>query len=469
VPRTLIYEIFVDRFAANGGRMVDPLPQGAKPWEHHLGGTLGGIAHRIDHLASLGVDALYLTPIFTAPTNHKYDTARFDEVDPRFGGEAAFVRLAALLKERKMGLILDGVFNHVGETHPWFREACTDPTSRKVRFFKFSRWPSEYAHWRGYRFLPELALEEEEVRAELFTKKRSIVRSWLQRGATGWRLDCANDLGFRACRAITRAAEREGAVDGVVGEVMTYAEDWVKNRRLDGVMNYYFRESVVGLASREVPPVQAAHNLEHMAARFPKRELLRSWNILSTHDTPRLRTIVPDLSAERLARTLQFTYPGTPLLYYGEEIGLEGGKDPDNRRPMIWDESRWNTELLAHTKKLAALRRDHRSLLEGGYLPFPQPGEPRIIAFARTTERPEEIAVVVANCMDHPVRTRVFTPCSYLFDALPLVDVLGSHPTVGVQAGRIEVGLEPWQAAVFRPDDTTIPGYRFLRSASRQR
>src|SRR5262249_33136828 len=159
------------------------------------------------------------------------------------------------------------------------------------------------------------------------------------------------------------------------------------------VMNYYFRESVVGVAAREIKPAQCAYNLEHMAARFPLQGLLRSWNILSTHDTPRLRTVVRDLAPERFARALQFMYPGTPLAYYGEEIGLEGGKDPDNRRPMIWDQGRWNRDLLQHTKKLAALRRDHRALCEGGYLAFPQPGEPRLIAFARTTGRPEEIAI----------------------------------------------------------------------------
>jgi glycosidase len=306
------------------------------------------------------------------------------------------------------------------------------------------------------------------VRAELFTKRRSVVRRWLEKGATGWRLDCANDLGFRACRTITRIARRLGAIDGVVGEVMAYGEDWVKNRRLDGVMNYYFRESVVGVARGEIAPAQCAYNFEHMAGRFPMRALLRSWNILSTHDTPRLRSLVPDPSAERFARTLQFVVPGTPLLYYGEEIGLEGGSDPDNRRPMIWDEPHRGRDLQAHIQKLAALRRDHRALKEGGYLAFPQPGEPRIIAFARTTARPEDLVVVVANATQSPLWARVFTPCSFLFDSLPLVDLFGAHETVKVKAGRIDVQLEPWQVALFRPDDTTIPGYRFFRSASFQ-
>jgi alpha-glucosidase len=472
MPRTLIYEIFVDRFAKDGGAAIDPHGsegQGEDPWKHHAGGTLDGIGQRIEHVQSLGADALYLTPVFTAPTNHKYDTTAFDEIDPHFGGDAAFDRLAAILRARRMGLILDGVFNHVGETHKWFEEARTDPASAKVRYFKFERWPDRYSHWRGYGFLPELDLREKAVREELFTKKRSVLRRWIERGATGWRLDCANDLGFAACRTATRVLRRDRAEDGVIGEVMTYAEDWVRNRRLDGVMNYYFRESIVGLVRGEVTPLQAAYNLEHVARRYPVRALNRSWNILSTHDTPRLRTLIPDRKAERFARTLQFAAPGTPLIYYGEEIGLEGGKDPDNRRPMLWDSARWDNECMEHIRTLAGIRRASPALRIGRYVPFPHPGEPRIIAFARATRRPEDTIIVAANATDAPLWTRVFMPGPSLYDALPLEDLLGAHAPVRVQAGRIDVELAPWQVALFRPNDGTIDGYRFFRSASRQR
>src|SRR5262245_11801752 len=140
-PRTLVYEIFVDRFAGPGGRALEAPRTGEPHWLAHAGGTLDGIAHKLDHLESFGVDAVYLTPVFRAPSNHKYDTASFEEIDPRFGGDAAFDALAARTSERGMGLVLDGVFNHVGETHPWFQEAKRDASSAHAAYFQFFEHP----------------------------------------------------------------------------------------------------------------------------------------------------------------------------------------------------------------------------------------------------------------------------------------------------------------------------------------
>lgn len=469
LPRTLIYEVFVDRFAGPGGRPLEPLPPGVEPWKHHAGGTLDGIAERLEHIRALGADALYLTPIFRAPSNHKYDTESHDEVDPRFGGEEAFAALVERLRAGGTGLILDGVFNHVGESHPWYREARADAAAPRNDFFKrIEAQPElggrpEYARWRGHGNLPELDLTSEAVLEELFTKRRSVLRRWLRAGATGWRLDCANDLGLDVCKLACRAAAREGARDGVIGEVMTYGQAWVERRRLDGVMNYYFRESILGVCRGEVSALQAAHNLAHMAAHFPAEALLRSWNVLGTHDTPRLATEVSEWRARRFALTLAFTYPGVPLVYYGDEVGLEGGADPDNRRPMPWNPASWDSEMLAHVRRLVAIRRESRTLRGGAHVPFPQPGEPRIIAFARTGDAQDAVVLVVANGSGAPTEARVFAPYSFLFDSLPLVDLLGVHPAVKVRAGRIDVRLEPWQVALFGPDDTTIPGYRFFR------
>jgi glycosidase len=442
--RNLVYQIFVDRFAGPGGEPLPSAPDGVDPWKHHCGGTLDGIAARLDHIASLGADALYLTPIFRAPSNHKYDTESFDEVDARFGGDGAFEQLAKACGERGMGLVLDGVFNHVGEWHPWF-------SARKEWFLP--------THWRGYGWLPELDLARAEVRDEV----ESILRKWLRRGATGWRLDCANDLGRSVCSHAVRVAAEERAADGVIGEIMTYAQEWCSDGVLDGVMNYYFRESVIGLVRGEVPASQAAYNFKRMARHYRSQALLRSWNVLATHDTPRLSHLAPDAGARSLARALAFASPGTPLIYYGEEIGMHGAGDPDNRRPMIWDEHKWDQPTLAHVRLLAQVRRDRPALREGAYLPLPHPGVPRLLAFARTTERPKDAVLVLANASPEPLEARVFAPYSFLFDALPLVDLLGVEPTVRVQAGSFPVTLRPWGVALYAPDDSTIPGYSFFR------
>jgi glycosidase len=470
LPRTLIYQIFVDRFAAADGRALGTLPPGVEPWMFHAGGTLDGIVARLDHVVSLGADAIYLTPIFTAPSNHKYDTATFDEVDPRFGGGAAFDRLAAACRARGLGLLLDGVFNHVGEEHPWFTRARADAGSREASWFRFSKHPGEYARWRGYGHLPEVDLAHPDVTSRLFDAKDSIVRRWIERGATGWRLDCANDLGIAACRRIAAVARDAGASDGAVGEIMSFADVWLAEGGLDGVMNYWFRESVLGLCRGEVPAVQAAANLEQMARRYPPAGLRRSWNMLSSHDTPRLATQVTDPAARALARTLAFVTPGVPLVYYGEEIGMRGGPDPDNRAAMAWDESGWDRDALAHIRRLAGLRRSRRALREGEYLAMPQPGAPSLLAFARTTGRPEETLLVIANGSASRVRARVFAPHAFLFDSLPLADLLAGDgtaapaaPIAKMEGGRVDLDLAPWAISVLAPMDGTIPGYNFFK------
>ncbi len=441
---------------------MPPLPAGAAPWLAHAGGTLDGIAARLDHLSALGVDALYLTPVMRAPSNHKYDAESLDEVDVRFGGDAALDRLAQALRARGMGLFLDAVFNHVGETHPWFSSARADARSPEAAFFRFERHPDRYAHWRGYGHLPELALDRPAVRARLWEDDDSVLARWLARWASGVRLDCANDLGLAACGAIAARARALGARDGALGELMGYPDAWIAEGRLDGVMNYFFRETAVGLCTGEVAPAQAAENLARMAAECRPEALLCSWNMLSSHDVPRLATLVPDRAARALAWALAFSYPGVPLVYYGEEVGMTGGADPENRGPMLWDVGRWDHATHAHLQKLAALRRDHPALREGLFRALPQPGQPSVLAFLRATDDPRQAVVVVANPTAAPVRARVFAPYAHLLDALPLRDLLGG-PGTRMHGGRLDVALPPWAIAFYQPDDTTIPGYSFFR------
>jgi glycosidase len=459
--RTLVYQVFVDRFAGDDGRPLAPPPPGADPWQHHAGGTLDGIAARLDHIVGLGADALYLTPIFRAGSNHKYDTHDFESVDERFGGDAAFARLALACRERGVGLILDGVFNHVSDRHPWFTEARADGGGARSRWFRFERHPDRYAAWRGHGALPELALEHEAVGAALLDGPDAVLRRWLRRGATGFRLDCANDLGFAACARAARAAGEEGAPDGVIGEVMAWAEEWVAEGRLDAVMNYWVRETVLGLARGDIAVPQAAHNLALMAARWRPRALLRSWNLLASHDTARLASALPDAAARAFARALAFLLPGVPHVYYGDEVGLAGAGDPENRGVMVWDEAAWEKDTLAQVRALAGLRRERLALRAGTYVPMDQPGTPALV-FARDIGRPEELCVVVANASARPLAARVFLPHSFLLDALPLVDARGVAPQVKVCSGRVDIELPAWGVACYVPRDGAIEGYRFF-------
>jgi alpha-glucosidase len=466
---SVVYQVFVDRFrraAVTNDTGAPTLPPSTPVDERrawHLppeepplgrdfyGGDLDGVADALPHLVALGADAVYLTPIFSAPSNHKYDTSDFDTVDPGFGGDAAFERLAARARSLDLGVILDGVFNHVGERHRWAR----DP-----RFVSG-------APWRGYGHLRELSLSAPEVREALFGEEGVIAR-WTRRGATGWRLDCANDLGPTACALAAEAARRASARDGTIGEIMAYPAAWAGPGRLDGVMNYWLRSAALRLGRAEAgdgsaPMVQEA--LDRLAREMPADALQRSWSVVASHDTPRLGTALGgDEAAVRLALMLQFIYPGVPLIYYGEEIGMVGGEDPQNRSGMRWDERDWDHNRAALYRRLCALRRSEPALARGRYVAMPQPGTD-MVAFARETARASETLIFVASAAAAPTRARLFLPLGHLYDAVPLRDLFTGWEG-RMQSGCLDVELPARGALCLRPADDHPSGYRFFKHES---
>lgn len=447
---TVIYQIFVDRFAASrpgapGQRAWDLPPEEPPRGRDLYGGDLDGIISRLDHVTALGADALYLTPIFVAPSNHKYDTADFDRVDTGFGGDAAFERLVAATRARGLGLILDGVFNHVGEKHAW---ASDQSLLRGTA-------------WRGFSSLPELDLGQPRVREELFGPAGVMAR-WLKRGATGWRLDCANDLGAEGCALAAAAGRAAGTSDGVIGEVMAYPAGWAGPGMLDGVMNYWLRSAALGLASG-LPAAQVQGALDRLATEMPESALRSSWNMLSSHDTPRLATVLEgDGARVKQALVLQFTYPGVPMIYYGEEIGMRGGADPANRAGMVWDESRWDKQRLALVQRLAVLRRNEPALREGRYVSLSQPGTD-VLAFARVTDRPADTILLIANASAESRQTRLFVPLPWMLDGLPLSDLLDGRSSTRWSQGCLDLALKAHAVMLLKPDDSSASGYRFFK------
>jgi glycosidase len=428
-PARIVYQIFVGAF-----------------------GGLDGVAAHLDHVAALGCDAIYLTPIFTAPSPHKYDTTDFDRVDPAFGGEAAFDRLVAACRARSLGLVLDGVFNHVGEGHLWRREHPDWFTG---------------SDWRGFPSLRELDTASATVRRACC----DVVARWTARGATGWRLDCANDLGLPFAGELARAAREAGAVDGVIGEVMAYGAGWARAEAgvarddvgLDGVMNYWLRSSALALASSSVPADSLQHAMDRLAAETDASALAQSWSLVGSHDTARLATALDDDAARiRLALALAFAYPGVPMLYYGDELGLHAAGDPDNRRPLP-PPSTWDGERRALVTRLCALRRDEPALAHGRYVSLAQPGTD-VVAFARVTDDPAATLIFVADATPRPLQRTLFIPLPLMFDALPLHDLLDpSSPPRAMSSGTLSVTLPPHGCALLRPRDAHAGGYRFFK------
>ena len=311
-------------------------------------------------MQDLGAEALYLTPIFTAYSNHKYDTVDYDVIDPMFGHNEVLGELIDNLHQRGMRLILDAVFNHVGVEHAWFRPAKQLQTPERD-FFTFLA-DGNYLCWWGYDSLPELRIEHPLLASLLYRDPQSVLQRWLSRGLDGWRFDAALDLGVDTVAAIRAAVEANYPNAILIGEVLSFGGAYCSGTRLlHGVMNYWFRYVTLGWLQGSIGTRTYVRAIADYVERYGHEAAVRSWNILTTHDTPRLRNELPELAAQKLALVLQFTLPGIPLVYYGEENGMAGGGNPKNRRPMRWDESTWDYAVLAFYQQLIGIRKSRRN------------------------------------------------------------------------------------------------------------
>ncbi|MCX7717834.1 MAG: glycoside hydrolase family 13 protein [Candidatus Sumerlaeaceae bacterium] len=474
----VVYQVIVDRFAPpadlEAKRALYPPPKRLRPWteppqrgqylenervwSHELdfwGGDLQSLISRLDYLTSdLGIDVLYLNPIHLAFTNHKYDAIDYFEVSPEYGSRADVQRLAEELHRHGRRLVLDGVFNHMGRRSVWFHEAMATPDSpRRDWFFIGPQYKLGYRAWYNAGNLPELRLENPAVRARLFGDPDSVIQGYLRDGVDGWRLDVAFDIGYEYLADLTRAAHQAKPGSLVIGEVWNYPEQWLTS--LDGVMNMVAREMIIRLAKGDISAPQAGRQLERMVADCGLEPLLKSWIILDNHDTIRLRTALPDIRQQKLAQALQFTLPGSPCVYYGVEVGMEGGDDPEQRAPMRWDLVTADNPYLQWTKRLLAMRRENRALRIGDFRLL---DTDRLLAFLRKTDRAGDTIIVVANTSSTTQSEVLVLRDSSLMSGTPLDDLLGAGE-VRSFSGTLSVTMPPVTAAVFRPRIDPGPEY----------
>lgn len=412
VSDQVFYQIFPDRFASSGGdhlvqdgsyyhhaekRAVrrcgwdDPIEPEGSPSAFY-GGDLDGITSKLPYLQQLGVTALYLNPVFTAPSVHKYDTEDYYQVDPCFGGNAALVRLREETRERGMRLLLDGVFNHTGDSCAWFDRhqqhtdgACHHEDSPYRDWYSF--WPDGSTRdWKGFSTLPKLNYASAGVVAQIYQGPESVARHWLRPpySIDGWRLDVIHMLGeeggaknnLHHLAGIKRAIREENPEAYILGEHFDDARDWLHAGVEDGAMNYRgfavparaFLASIDNAGHPIALTAQAcAQWMEAYRAGLPHQVQLRQFNQLDSHDTARFLTLLNgDLARMAMAVVWQFSWIGVPCIYYGDEIGLEGGNDPYCRKTFPWQKARWNSDLLALYTRMAALRRESEALRYGG-------------------------------------------------------------------------------------------------------
>lgn len=496
VHDTVFYQIFPDRFAdgdpsnnvRNGeyacyGKPVIARPWGElprSPWKtgevEFFGGDLQGIIQHLDYLQEFGINALYLTPIFTSPSNHKYDTVDYKHVDPHFGGDEALIALRRALDERGMRLMLDLVPNHCSSQHPWFLAAQADAAAPSAEFFTFHQRPDDYETWNGVRSLPKLNYRSLRLREEMYASEDSVARHWLKPPfrIDGWRVDVANvlarqgesQLEHKVGRGLRQAIKSIAPQAYLIGENFFDASPQLQGDELDAVMNYRgfsvpLQQWLVGydasLAWRPgmqepamLPTEALAEQWQAFIAAIPWQIAAQQFNLLGSHDTRRIQTVVgEDETLARIAAALLFTFPGTPSVYYGDEVGMVGGNDPDCRRCMIWDEQVWNSGRREFYQQLIRLRRSSPALRHGGFQILYAVGE--TLAFLR--EAPEERLLVVARRAPDGL-TALPVRHGGLPDGLILQEVLSSTHTV-IEQGMLSLsnlpdrGIQIWQCSNF--------------------
>ncbi|MCE5256229.1 MAG: glycoside hydrolase family 13 protein [Spirochaetaceae bacterium] len=410
VARTVWYEIFPDRFC-NGDSSNDPAD--VQPWgrlpksnSEFYGGDLKGIIQKLDHIESLGCNGIYLTPIFASPTAHKYDTADYLRIDPSFGTEGDLRELVQACKARGIRIILDAVFNHAGrEFGPWEDVIEKGPDSRYRDWFHIRDFPlfplgkdtgdSRDTNFETFGFttrMPKLNTSNPDMREYLLEVAVRYVRDF---GIDGWRLDVANEVDHAFWREFRRRVKAVNPDAYIVGEVWLDAMPWLRGDQYDGVMNYPFE---LAISDFLCPSPNALigrdflHRIDAISFSYPDTVMKSMFNLVDSHDTDRIITRFGGRDPAKCALVLLFALPGSPCIYYGTEYALEGGRDPDCRRCMVWDPDPAEREFADFVTALVRVRRTYwKTFAEGtrrgisladfpGFVAFILEGEGRRIA-----------------------------------------------------------------------------------------
>jgi neopullulanase len=473
VKHAVFYQIFPDRFAKSDSLEK---PTHLEPWDSPLtrtgfkGGDLLGVYEKLDYLQDLGINAIYLNPIFTSAANHRYHTYDYYHVDPILGGNKIFFKLLEEAHRRDIRIVLDGVFNHASRGFFQFNHILENgEKSPYLDWFDVYGFPMNayqgkpnYSCWWNLPALPQFNTDNPQVRAFLF----EVAKYWIEQGTDGWRLDVPFEIKdesfWRQFRTATKLPNEDAYL---VGEIPSEAQDWLQGDMFDGVMNYQFTAACIGffgaesrdetmisgmMGLPEVPVLDAfgfAQRTKKLLEIYPRQNTLTQLNLMDSHDTPRFLTMVSGRKEVfQLATLFQMTYPGAPCIYYGNEIGLTGGREPENRGTFPWDESRWDHDLREAVKSYIHLRHAHPALRTGEYVPLFAEG--RHLAYLRHLENAHILIALNAGSGSWDLNLPVE---SHIADGILLEDLLGGDGAV-VEDGQLRKRtLEPWEGAVFKP------------------
>ncbi|MCU0507131.1 MAG: alpha-amylase family glycosyl hydrolase [Anaerolineae bacterium] len=480
----------------------------------YFGGDLLGVTQKLSYLDELGVSTLYFNPIFAAKSNHRYDTADYMQIDPNLGTFWDYQSLVRSARNRGMNIVLDGVYNHMSSDSPTFDRyryystvgACESASSAWRTWFYF-RTPTGlepapcvpstpggadtyYNGWFGFDSIPVINKDLPSVQQYFLTDANSVTRFWLRTGIGGWRMDVMGDSSFPAgywetFRQVVKGENPNAVIISETWQKDTTLLRMLRGDRADTTMNYRMRDAVIGYLSpnaawdskgfadsgRVLAPSEFLSRLASIQEDTPAPAYYTMMNLLGSHDTERIRwTLTPGQETRqekelnlanvsvgrklvRMASLIQFTQPGAPTVYYGDEIGLTGDDDPDDRRTFPWNQAKWLTDLRAHYKRLASLRKSSSALIDGDFRPLLADDQAGTAAYGRKSG--SQAALVALNRSPNNVIVTI-PVAGYLPDGVTLAGKLGAQGGFTVLNGQVSVALAPQTGALLMTGDIDL-------------
>ncbi len=454
VERTVFYQIFPDRFE-NGDKTNDPKdvqPWNAKPeYFNRFGGDAAGVKQHLPYLKNLGISGVYFNPIFKSPSNHRYDATDFKRIDPEFGTNAEFAALTKDLQKAGIHSVMDFVFNHTATNFAPFADIRDKgEASRYKNWFTIKSYPVKvadppnYVAWFNYPSMPKLNLMNPETGDYML----GLVNYWKKEvPLAGLRLDVADEVDVRFWRRLRTRVKGIDSQMWIVGERWSDATPWLGGDQWDAAMNYPFLFANVDyFAEGKSSATQFTNRLMEIYNLYPPQVSRNMLNLLSSHDRPRFLTVAKnDVRLHQLAATTQLTWVGAPSIYYGEEIGMQGGADPDNRRGMEWNRATPDNPMLRFYKRLIAIRKGSRALQSGDPAILLANDAAKTFAFSRTLGR--EVALVAVNRSETSQTVEITLPRN-ITGAAEFFDALGGKKITFERDNKLKMQLAPLSSAI---------------------
>lgn len=401
LQESVVYQIFVERFC-DGDKSIDP--EDALEWGSEVtatskfGGDIQGIIDKLDYLENLGVNLIYLTPIFKSSSNHKYNTCDYYTIEPQFGTLEKAKELVNKCHERKIKIVFDAVFNHSGSDFFAFKDVLKNQQKSQYKNWYFiDSYPVDTNKCNYYTFaddistMPKFNTSNEEVKEYLL----NVGSYWIDEiGIDGWRLDVCDEVDHCFWRDFKKKIKQKKDDAILIGEIMHEASSFLKGDQLDGIMNYPFKGAMIDFfGKRSINAEQFDDILAKNRVIYMDDINKQLWNLIGSHDTSRFLTECNQkIERMKLAIVFQFTYIGVPYIYYGDEVGLSGGEEPQSRKCMIWNYEKQNSELLELYKKMIRIRKENKTLIYGDYKTIYC--KDNVIAFVRKDKKSTMLIVI---------------------------------------------------------------------------